>query len=297
MRSLRTRARVRDSSSSFIEKKQAGQVPVASLSSSDITADRSANGERLLLEEMVKAIGSEEGFVVDIAASDGLSQSSTVGLFASPGWTGLAVEMDATKFAVLAGRYSAFPGAQLARTRVKPGNVVDIFRSFEVPGRFTALNLDIDSYDLRVLEAILEGGYRPSIVSLEINEKIPPGVFFSVEFDPMHYWQNDHFYGCSIDAAFEVARRYGYSLHAMEFNNAFFYSSEAAVAGFKDLSPRFAYEQGYKNAAERAYRFPYNSDVDHWMDLSAPEAVNQIESYFEKYCGLFSISESPAQEP
>ena len=45
------------------------------------------------------------------------------------------------------------------------------------------LNIDIDSYDLEVLVTILENSYKPDIVSIEINEKIPPPIYFKVTYD------------------------------------------------------------------------------------------------------------------
>ena len=87
---------------------------------------------------------------------------------------------------------------RLARARVTPLNLVNSQPGNEVPKNFELLNLDIDSYDLRVVETILSSGFRPQIISMEVNEKIPSGIFFTVEYDDEHYWKGDHFYGCSF---------------------------------------------------------------------------------------------------
>jgi len=143
----------------------------------NFSIDRSNAGERQALESLVSRLVPGPGYVIDIAASDGLSQSCTAGLFSSLGWRGLAVEMDPIKFSSLASTYSLIAGASLARTRITPSNASAVLQAFEVPANFSVLNLDIDSYDLRVLEKLLVSKYRPAIITMEINEKIPQGFF------------------------------------------------------------------------------------------------------------------------
>lgn len=251
--------------------------------------NQSFAGERETLERLTELVGLHCGYVVDIAASDGVSQSSTIGLFASPGWRGLAVEMDPEKFSKLAQTYGAFTFAGLARTRITPSNVTCVLEAFEVPKNFSVLNLDIDSYDLRVLEACLRAGYRPSIVTMEINEKIPAGVFFTVEYDEAHFWQGDHFYGCSADAASEIVKPFGYILWKVQYNNAFFVHSSVCVPGMTDLPAGLAWKAGYRDAPNRRQLFSYNSDVEHWLELEPGAAVTSIREFFSDFEGKYSI--------
>ncbi len=51
-------------------------------------------GEAQHARELLGRLGIQGGFVVDIAASDGITQSSTLWMFRQPAWSGLAVEMD-----------------------------------------------------------------------------------------------------------------------------------------------------------------------------------------------------------
>jgi hypothetical protein len=251
--------------------------------------DGSFANERETLEQLTALLGFARGFVVDIAASDGLTQSSTVGFFSSMDWRGLAVEMDPIKFSHLAHTYAAFGGSQLARTRITPKNIVSTLDAFETPRDFEVFNLDIDSYDLRVLEACLKAGFRPSIVSLEINEKIPAGVFFTVEYDEHHFWNGDHFYGCSVDAACEVVKPFGYILWKVEYNNAFFVNSKVSLPGMADLPGGLAWQAGYRDAPDRRALFPWNEDVEHWLALRPDDAVHSIQAFFSPYEGKFSI--------
>ena len=257
--------------------------------------DSSYANERDILESLLKSLGMHSGFIVDIAASDGFSQSCTLGLFGSKKWSGLAVEMDPDKFSILAYIYSSFPNAKLARTRVTPNNIVDLLKSFEVPKDFEVLNLDIDSYDLYVIKSMLIGGFKPRVITMEINEKIPSGVYFTVDFDENHYWQTDHFYGCSIDAASEVVKEFGYILWKVEYNNAFFIKNEVASLYFEDQAAEQAYTKGYKIRADRRAKFPHNADVDHWLNLNSTEAVREIAEYFIRYRGKFTVRQNSSK--
>lgn len=251
-------------------------------------------GEYFVLEYLSNKLNLLDGFIVDIAASDGFSQSCSFGFFDQKNWSGLAVEMDPIKFSKLSFLYSNFPKCRLARNRVTPNNVASILSSNEVSPNFDILNLDIDSYDLHVVDAMLKSEYRPKIITMEINEKIPSGIFFTVNFDELHYWQEDHFYGCSIDAAAAVVKPYGYILYCCEFNNAFFVRSDMANnvylgTKFKDLTPNEAYRTGYRDRKNHLEIFPWNSDVDHWLSLSLSDAAKEINDLFIKYKGLYSL--------
>jgi hypothetical protein len=252
------------------------------------TSDDSFAGEYKYLRKLTAALGLEHGLVLDIAASDGYSQSSTLGFF-SEGWAGLAIEMDPNKFSHLAFLYSEFPRVKLAKNRVTPNNIVHIFDAFEIPHSISILNLDIDSYDLAVLEAILKNNYRPKIISMEINEKIPPGIYFSVNYSEDHYWKGDHFYGCSLDAAAHLVKPFGYSLVSLEYNNAFFVLDNLAAGVLNDLNSAEAFALGYQNQSDRKSLFPWNDDVESWLFLSPGEALESIKQKYEAYDGLYTI--------
>lgn len=259
------------------------------LKSRAVSSDPSYAGEYKYLLDLVEKLKLTSGPVLDIAASDGYNQSSTLGFYRN-GWTGLAVEMDPEKFATLSYLYNDFPGVNLAKTRVTPNNVISLLQAFEIPRDIAILNLDIDSYDLSVAKSLLAGGYRPQIISMEINEKIPVGIYFSVIFTEEHFWQGDHFYGCSVDAAVRAIKPYGYSLVSVQFNNAFFVKDSIANGHFRDLSSEDAWESGYKNHPDRKSLFPWNSDVEDWLECNPEEAIQFIQRFFLKYEGLYVLA-------
>jgi hypothetical protein len=252
-------------------------------------ADGSYAGEYIHLDKLFSEIGIHGGYVVDVAASDGFTQSSTLGFFKRPGWSGLAVEMDPKKFATLAFIYASFPQAHLARSRVTPFNIKSLLETFEVPTDFDLLNLDIDSYDLHVMESLLKARFRPKVISMEINEKVPPPIYFTVDYSDSHIWEMDHFFGCSLVAAATVVKPFGYILQNLVYNNAIFVRSDISPGKVSDMNVDDAYLNGYKNAPDRSTLFPWNKDVDCLLEYSAEKSYVFLENYFMKYRGKYTM--------
>jgi hypothetical protein len=48
-------------------------------------------------------------------------------------------------------------------------NIASVFKKYHVPQEFDYLSCDMDSFDQWVLRGILEGGYRPRVISSEFN--------------------------------------------------------------------------------------------------------------------------------
>jgi hypothetical protein len=250
--------------------------------------DNSSAGEWQAVTRILTTLRVDTGIVVDVAAGDGVSQSSTLGLFRSDRWSGLAVEMDPQKFAQLAYLYAGFR-CQLAKCRVTPKNLDSLLKAHEIPNDFDFLNLDIDSYDLFVIKETLARGYRPKIISMEINEKIPPPLYFTVLYDDSHCWQGDHFFGCSAVAAVETVKPFGYVLESIQYNNALFVRADLAGDVIRDLAVAQAYQDGYSSRADRMKLFPWNADVDCALEMPAQDALQFFAHYFRKYQDRFEL--------
>jgi hypothetical protein len=252
--------------------------------------DTSKNTEyRMIFSASQKVLlkSTKEFYVVDIAASNGVSQSPVLPFFKS-GSAGLALELDGTKFSQLSYLYKNYPGVTLVRTRVTPHNVAPLFKHADVPKDFEVLNVDIDSFDLDLAIAILSADYRPKLISIEINEKIPPPLFFNVPFSSEHSWDGSHFYGCSIIAATSELSKFDYRLVGMEGNNALFQSAYSTYI-LPSLDATSAWMDGYKNKEDTPLNFPYNSDVSYWLDLKPEEALRAIRNHFSSYAGKFEL--------
>ena len=61
------------------------------------------------------------------------------------------------------------PSINLKKVMFWPDNIVQLFREFRVKTHFDLLSVDMDSYDWFMLERILEAGYRPRVIVVEIN--------------------------------------------------------------------------------------------------------------------------------
>lgn len=253
-------------------------------------------GEAEHLDAVLRTCGITSGFVVDMAAGDGVRQSCTLHLFRDPNWKGLAVEMDPIRFRLLAHAYAQFEGASVAQARITPDSVEALLRSRGVPREFDVLNLDIDSYDLAVAEAML-ATFRPAVITMEVNEKVPPPVYFAVTYEPTHYWQQDHFFGCSLVAAAEGIRPFGYVLESLHYNNAFFIRRDVADGRFADMSVEDAYERGYRGRPDRRELFPWNHDVEHWLTLPPASVVEDMKTRFRAYEGRFMVEVRNIPEP
>ena len=250
--------------------------------------DFSGHGETQAVKQYLKNDSLDFNYFVDIGASDGVSSSSTLEFAKMPNWHGLSIEYDDNKFSKLQYVYRKYKNISLANKKVTPDSIVDILLDYEVPKNFSFLNIDIDSYDLEVSKSLFQLGYRPDIVSIEINEKIPPPIYFNVKYDQEHFWHGDHFFGCSLTAAVEEFSKFDYLLAEFRLNNAIFVN----LIKFPELTPKNAsnaYEEGYKSIKNRKELFKYNHDVEILHELNNDEKIVFINNLFKKYKNMYEL--------
>tara|TARA_B100001564_G_C20670055_1_gene685729 strand:+ start:3458 stop:4354 length:897 start_codon:yes stop_codon:yes gene_type:complete len=249
--------------------------------------DVQGHGEAKKLLEICTELNIVTGYYVDIGASDGWTSSSTFPFAKSKKFSGLSIELDDKKFKKMQYIYKNFPNTHLSKTKVTPLNILDLLSEFDVPQNFDILNLDIDSYDLFVISNLLQS-FRPKIISMEINEKIPPPIYFTVNYDENHYWKGDHFFGCSLQAAHEELSKFNYKLYTVIYNNAIFISNNLNIK-FPDLNLTEFYENGYVNKSDRKEKFSYNNDVDVLLEMNTEEALNFLNKIFKEYQGKYQL--------
>ena len=250
--------------------------------------DFSGHGETQAVKQYLKNDSLDFNYFVDIGASDGVSSSSTLEFAKMPNWHGLSIEYDDNKFSKLQYVYRKYKNISLANKKVTPDSIVDILLDYEVPKNFSFLNIDIDSYDLEVSKSLFQLGYRPDIVSIEINEKIPPPIYFNVKYHQEHFWHGDHFFGCSLTAAVEEFSKFDYLLAEFRLNNAIFVN----LIKFPELTPKNAsnaYEEGYKSIKNRKELFKYNHDVEILHELNNDEKIVFINNLFKKYKNMYEL--------
>jgi hypothetical protein len=250
--------------------------------------DFSGHGETQAVKNFLDNSSSQVNYYVDIGASDGVSSSSTLEFAKNDNWSGLSIEFDNKKFSKLKFVYRKYRNITLANTKVTPSSIVSLFEQHSVPDNLTFINIDIDSYDLDVISTILQEGYKPDIVSIEINEKIPPPIYFKVIFDENHYWKGDHFYGCSINAAKIEFSKFDYKLADFKMNNAVFVNSRVFPMT-KDLDATSAYDSGYRNVPNRKSLFKYNHDVEDLLTLENNEKIKFINNLYSDYKNMYVL--------
>lgn len=243
----------------------------------------SYTGEQTVIEKLLRKIPKKNNICVDIAASDGMSQSNTLFLY-EKGWTGLAVECQSDNFAILASHYRRFPGVNLYRGKVFPHNAVSLLQACQIPTNFSFLNLDIDSYDYFVLDQILSV-YRPQLICAEINENVPPPIRFSVKYASDQAWAGDHFFGQSLSQLEMLCKKYKYSLVELCYNNAFLVPSE--LRGFAQMTSEEAYQKGYARKSDRQKKFPWDKDMEALQQMTGVQGVKFLKNKFAKYKGKF----------
>lgn len=253
-----------------------------------VRKDLSYASEYENIQKILKKIPNDLNFLVDIGASDGITQSSTVKFILDNNFKGVLFELSPENFAKLAFVYSDRDSINLVRAKVTPTNVVGLFGSLQIPRDFTLLNLDIDSYDLDVANALLNGGFRPKVISMEINEVFPPNIEFEVKYFEDHMYQGDKFYGCSAASAHKALAKHGYSLIEIHGNNGFFvhnsYASGFATRGLFEL-----WTQGYRNLSNRKQLFPWNEPFNFLLTDANSMCEFKIRSMFKAYEGKYHL--------
>ena len=196
---------------------------------------------------------------VDIGAGNGVNGSSVLKLAENELWRGLHIESG--DVSLLSNIYRNFKNIQIAKIGVNPTNIVNLFDGYEIGKEFGYLNLDIDSFDYEVLESILSAGYRPVIASIEINEIIPPPIFYYAKHSEYKSeFLVDYFFGCSLTAANYLMEKFDYNLSHIHGNNAFFIHSDHFDT--PKMQVNVAYNKGYVQMKNRELKYSYNQRVD-----------------------------------
>lgn len=219
-------------------------------------------------------------FYIDIGAGDGVNGSCTLKLAMNDNWKGIAIDRGRPIYSNFI--YRKTEDIIFMQNTVTPKNIDNIFKSYSVNKNFGFLNLDIDSYDYEVLEAILLSGYEPIVISVEINEAIPPPIEFYVKFDGVKIPELmvDHFFGCSLTSVNKLLKRYKYNLAKVYGNNAIFILKSFLLVDNKDEIQ--AYMDGYINLQNRDKIFPYNKELEHILSKSYDEKLAFFKDRFQK---------------
>jgi hypothetical protein len=237
------------------------------------------------LDDVLYAYDHPKTFV-DIGAGSGGDASVTLPLLAR-GYGGAWIEMEAKKFDDQ--QLSLLPQYDCSRfcMRVTPDNVVEV-----IPPRFRwdlgVLSLDIDSYDMHVLDAILRADLRPKIVCAEINEKIPAPVRFSTTYADDRKWHIGHMYGMSVSALYDLACHHGYSMVGFDGNDTnVFLVDDLLVLPGEGIDDTEMFEIIRRS---NIYKAEWNKDFWPIADMKPEEAVTAIDRAFAGYANEYQVT-------
>lgn len=181
----------------------------------------SQNGEDGVIAEIRRRIGpASSPFFVEFGVERGV-EGNCVALADVFGWDGVFIEADVDDYARLEAKYKAVPRIRTLQSFVTPQNVLDLFRSADVPKDLELLAIDIDGGDYWVWRALTD--YEPRIVVIEYNPELPANERLVVPSD-YSGWDGSDYFGASIGALAALGDSKGYRLVHTDLTgaNAFF---------------------------------------------------------------------------
>lgn len=186
----------------------------------------SQSDEDGILLEILRRLGLEAGTCVEIGCGNGLENNTLILL--TQGWR--TVWFDATELA-----FDARCNPEIlahSREFITAENVVALVSvGLESVGSnaVDVLSIDIDGNDAYVAEALLGGGFRPSVLVIETNEVIPPPIEFKQPYTPGYVWDKSKNTGVSLQSLANLLEPLGYSCVGCNLEtgvNAFFVRSD-----------------------------------------------------------------------
>ena len=189
----------------------------------------SQNGEDGVIAEIMRRLGIPQGTFVEFGIESG-SEGNCVYLAEARGWSGLFIEGDPEHFTRLERRYQDRGRIQTVGAMVGPDNINDLIRTAGLEDDVDLLSIDIDGNDYWVWKAV--DAITPSVVCIEYNADIAPGVRAVQPFDPNISWNGSNYYGASLAALEDLGSKKGYTLVHTDLTgvNAFFVRNDHAAA-------------------------------------------------------------------
>ena len=175
----------------------------------------SQNGEDGILEELLKRLNINNGWVCEFGAWDGIYLSNTFNLV-KKGFDAVFIEGDVNKYKDLLKTVhnynNIFPINAFVDYNDTPNSLDNLLNKTNIPIDFDVLSIDVDSYDYHIWKSLQK--YQPKIVIIEINS--------SVNTDNVNHIHESHKYiGTGFKPTFDLAREKGYTF-VLHTGNMFF---------------------------------------------------------------------------
>ncbi len=184
--------------------------------------------------EILRRLGLERGVYAEFGVGNGLENNTLI--LAALDWKGFWVGGEDLAFDAWNPRRFHY-----IKDWVKLDNVlIHARRGLQALGaqNLDVVSLDLDGNDFYFVEALLNGGVTPSLFIVEYNAKFPPPVRFTIQYDALHRWAGDDYFGASLASFVDLFGRHDYRLvccNAHSGANAFFVKN-ALATHFDDVS-------------------------------------------------------------
>jgi hypothetical protein len=173
----------------------------------------SQNGEDGILEEALKRLEITNPVFVEFGASDG-SENCTRGLL-ERGGSGLWMEGDPELVEKAQSDCGHLPIDVVSAFLTKENIVELIQNSSRVCNGFDVLVVDIDGNDWWLAREILQY-FSPALIVTEYNPFYGPTNEWVMPYNAAHSWQQDNYYGASLNSYAQMLRQFGYVLVACD---------------------------------------------------------------------------------
>lgn len=212
------------------------------LQTMDFEKGSSQMGEAGIIDFIFKHIPPQGKYCVDIGAGFyGKGEMSNTNDLLLKGWQGLRIDADDSN------------DVSIKKLYVTPENIVPFLQANNVPFGFDLLSIDIDSFDLDILEKIVPT-YQPRVICTEYNGTLDPTKSIKLKYEPGYVWDETNKYGYSFGAGQKFADKYGYKIILNHKNQNLFLVRSDIITESPDIKAKqTTYHPVNKNAQWEDY--------------------------------------------
>ena len=175
----------------------------------------SQNGEDGIIEELLKRLNINNGWVCEFGAWDGIYLSNTFNLVKKK-FNAVFIEGDTDKYKDLLKTVETYPNIIPVNAFIEHNNTENsldnILKTTTIPIDFDILSIDIDSYDYQVWKSLEI--YKPKIVIIEINSSVKVN-------NEIHIHTPDKYQGTGFKPTYNLGIEKGYTF-ILHTGNMFF---------------------------------------------------------------------------
>lgn len=183
-------------------------------------------GEAEIIAYIFKHIAPTNKYFVDIGAGFyGHGIMSNTNDLLQTGWQGIKIDAENKDDLTIHKLY------------VTPENIVPFMQEHSVPYGFDLLCIDIDSFDLDILEAVVPE-YKPRVICTEYNGTLDTSISIKLKYEEGYIWDETNKYGYSFGAAVKFCNKYGYKIIFNHVNQNLFIVRSDVVSSAPNVSAR-----------------------------------------------------------